>query len=101
MAFNVYTGEPDGTPLPAAAQLGLEPPPTNEGWRPAYNAWQAFAIKVLADNWTEDLHVRQRFIEEQGGSSFYEFSVPQAIISLTESGYSKACVEISPPMAVA
>jgi serine/threonine protein kinase len=22
------------------------------------------AIKVLADNWTEDLHVRQRFIEE-------------------------------------
>ena len=26
-----------------------EPPPTNEGWRPAYNAWQAFAIKVLAE----------------------------------------------------
>jgi alpha-2-macroglobulin len=23
-----------------------EPPPTNEGWRPAYNAWQAFAVKV-------------------------------------------------------
>jgi ATP-dependent DNA helicase DinG len=27
---------------------------------------------------------RQRFIEEQGGSSFYEFSVPQAIISLKQ-----------------
>lgn len=26
-----------------------ETPPTNEGWRPAYNAWQAFAIKVLAE----------------------------------------------------
>ena len=26
-----------------------EPPPANEGWRPAYNAWQAFAIKVLAE----------------------------------------------------
>jgi len=26
-----------------------EPPPVNEGWRPAYNAWQAFAIKVLAE----------------------------------------------------
>lgn len=26
-----------------------EPPPPNEGWRPAYNAWQAFAIKVLAE----------------------------------------------------
>ena len=26
-----------------------EPPPTNEGWRPSYNAWQAFAIKVLVD----------------------------------------------------
>ena len=25
-----------------------EPPPTNEGWMPAYNAWQAFSIKVLA-----------------------------------------------------
>jgi len=26
-----------------------ETPPTNEGWRPAYNAWQAFSIKVLAE----------------------------------------------------
>lgn len=26
-----------------------EPPPPNEGWRPAYNAWQAFSIKVLAE----------------------------------------------------
>jgi uncharacterized protein YfaS (alpha-2-macroglobulin family) len=26
-----------------------EPPPVNEGWRPAYNAWQAFVIKVLAE----------------------------------------------------
>ena len=25
-AYNVYTGEPAGTPLPTAAQLGLEPP---------------------------------------------------------------------------
>ncbi|HMH42944.1 MAG TPA: helicase C-terminal domain-containing protein, partial [Pyrinomonadaceae bacterium] len=27
---------------------------------------------------------RQRHIEEQGGSSFYEYSVPQAIISLKQ-----------------
>lgn len=27
---------------------------------------------------------RQRFIEEQGGSSFYEYSIPQAIISLKQ-----------------
>jgi len=27
---------------------------------------------------------RQRFIDEQGGSSFYEYSVPQAIISLKQ-----------------
>ena len=26
-----------------------EPPPVNEGWRPAYNSWQAFATKVLAE----------------------------------------------------
>ncbi|HUR82817.1 MAG TPA: alpha-2-macroglobulin family protein, partial [Thermoanaerobaculia bacterium] len=26
-----------------------EPPPTNEGWMPAYVAWQAFSIKVLAE----------------------------------------------------
>lgn len=25
------------------------PPPVNEGWWPAYTAWQAFAVKVLAD----------------------------------------------------
>ncbi|MDQ3746823.1 MAG: ATP-dependent DNA helicase, partial [Acidobacteriota bacterium] len=27
---------------------------------------------------------RQRFIEQQGGSSFYEYSVPQAIITLKQ-----------------
>src|SRR5205814_9450503 len=27
---------------------------------------------------------RQRYVEEQGGSSFYEYSVPQAIISLKQ-----------------
>jgi alpha-2-macroglobulin len=26
-----------------------EPPPVNEGWRPAYNAWQAFSIKALVE----------------------------------------------------
>jgi uncharacterized protein YfaS (alpha-2-macroglobulin family) len=26
-----------------------EEPPTNEGWRPAYNAWQAFVVKVLTE----------------------------------------------------
>jgi alpha-2-macroglobulin len=26
-----------------------EPPPVNEGWRPAYNAWQAFTVKVLTE----------------------------------------------------
>jgi hypothetical protein len=26
-----------------------EPPPANEGWRPAYNAWQAFVVKVLSE----------------------------------------------------
>ncbi|HEX6642184.1 MAG TPA: alpha-2-macroglobulin family protein, partial [Thermoanaerobaculia bacterium] len=26
-----------------------EPPPANEGWRPAYNAWQAFVVKVLTE----------------------------------------------------
>jgi alpha-2-macroglobulin len=25
------------------------PPPTNDGWRPAYTAWQAFAVKVLVE----------------------------------------------------
>ncbi len=26
-----------------------EPPPANESWRPAYTAWQAFAVKVLVE----------------------------------------------------
>ena len=30
------------------AKLG-EAPPANEGWWPAYTAWQAFAVKVLAE----------------------------------------------------
>lgn len=27
-----------------------EKPPTNEGWWPAYTAWESFAVKVLAEN---------------------------------------------------
>jgi hypothetical protein len=35
-----------------------EPPPENEGWRPAYNAWQAFAVKVLFEgNRVADSHL--------------------------------------------
>ena len=36
--------------LPAILEARLsETPPVNEGWRPAYNAWQAFVVKVLAE----------------------------------------------------
>ena len=31
-----------------ADELG-QTPPTNEGWWPAYTAWQAFAVKVLVE----------------------------------------------------
>ena len=34
--------------LPRAASSRSEPP-TNEGWWPAYTAWQAFAVKVLVE----------------------------------------------------
>src|SRR6185436_11658225 len=37
-----------------------QPPPPNEGWRPGYNAWQAFAIKVLAEGGRNvDSHVNR------------------------------------------
>lgn len=37
-----------------------EPPPENEGWRPAYNAWQAFAVKVLFEgNRVADSHLNR------------------------------------------
>lgn len=39
-----------------------EPPPPNEGWRPAYNAWQAFAVKVLSEAGRNvDSHVNRVF----------------------------------------
>jgi uncharacterized protein YfaS (alpha-2-macroglobulin family) len=35
-----------------------EPRPTNEGWYPSYTAWQAFAVKVLAEGGrNEDSHI--------------------------------------------
>lgn len=41
------------------AKLG-EPPPSNEGWRPAYNSWQAFSTKVLAEGGRNvDSHVER------------------------------------------
>jgi len=37
-----------------------ETPPTNEGWRPSYNAWQAFAIKVLFEGtFNADSHLNR------------------------------------------
>ncbi len=37
-------------------------PPANEGWWPAYTAWQAFAVKVLAEGGrTQDSHVNRLY----------------------------------------
>ncbi|MCU1349139.1 MAG: yfhM2 [Acidobacteria bacterium] len=39
-------------------KLGAEKRPTNEGWWPAYTAWQAFATKVLVEGGrNEDSHI--------------------------------------------
>jgi len=39
-----------------------ERPPTNEGWWPAYTAWQAFAVKVLAEGGrTQDSNVNRLY----------------------------------------
>lgn len=46
MAFNVYTGEPDGTALPAAAQLGLEPP------RFCVACGRRMIVQVRPDGWS-------------------------------------------------
>ena len=48
MAFNVYTGEPDGTVLPTAAQLGLEPP------RFCSECGRRMVVQVRPDGWTAD-----------------------------------------------
>jgi biotin synthase len=43
--FNVYTGEPDGGPVPAAAQLGLEPP------RYCAECGRRMIVQVRPDGW--------------------------------------------------
>ena len=38
------------------------PPPTNEGWWPAYTAWQAFAVKVLVEGGrNQDSHLTRLY----------------------------------------
>jgi hypothetical protein len=46
MAFNVYTGEPDGTEIPTAAQLGLEPP------RFCAECGRRMVVQVRPDGWS-------------------------------------------------
>ena len=46
MAFNVYTGRPDGTTLPTAAQLGLEPP------RFCAECGRRMIVQVRPDGWS-------------------------------------------------
>ena len=36
-------------PTPTSSSALAAEPPTNEGWWPAYTAWQAFAVKVLVE----------------------------------------------------
>jgi alpha-2-macroglobulin len=39
-----------------------QPPPTNEAWMPSFTAWEAFAVKVLADaGKPQDSHVNRLF----------------------------------------
>ena len=45
-----------------ARELGAQPPAANEEWWPAYTAWQAFAVKVLAEGGrTVDSHVTRLY----------------------------------------
>jgi hypothetical protein len=43
--FNVYTGEPEGTTMPMAAQLGLEPP------RFCAECGRRMVVQVRPDGW--------------------------------------------------
>ncbi len=44
------------------AELAALPPDADEGWWPAYTAWQAFAVKVLVeDGRTEDSHLTRLY----------------------------------------
>ena len=45
MSYNVYTGEPAGTELPTAAQLGLEPP------RYCAECGRRMVVQVRPDGW--------------------------------------------------
>ena len=43
-------------------QVLAEPPPSNEGWWPAYTAWQAFAVKVLVEGGrTQDSNINRLY----------------------------------------
>jgi hypothetical protein len=44
-AYNVYTGEPGGTAMPTAAQLGLEPP------RFCAQCGRRMVVQVRPDGW--------------------------------------------------
>jgi hypothetical protein len=44
--FNVYTGQPAGSPVPAAAQLGLEPP------RYCAECGRRMIVQVRPDGWS-------------------------------------------------
>jgi hypothetical protein len=44
--FNVYTGEPAGTAMPAAAKLGLEPP------RYCAECGRRMTVQVRPDGWS-------------------------------------------------
>jgi hypothetical protein len=59
MAFNVYTGEPDGTEMPPAAQLGLEPP------RFCSDCGRRMVVQVRPDGWSANCS-RHGLIDSKG-----------------------------------
>ena len=49
LKYDVDAGDARRGPTPISRRELAQKPPANEGWWPAYTAWQAFAVKVLVE----------------------------------------------------
>ena len=68
-------------------QLTSSPPPVNASWRPSYTAWQAFAVKVLAEGGrNQDSHINRIYGYREQMPVFALAYLHDALVAKGETG---------------
>ena len=87
LKYNVDRGVRERAYTYLQQQLTSSPPPVNASWRPSYTAWQAFAVKVLAEGGrNQDSHINRIYGYREQMPVFALAYLHDALVAKGETG---------------